>query len=152
MTRINNNDFWTVHQPPARRAGRRAFTLLEVIVAVMIVALLATLVVPRVWENLATTKSRVAISEAHSLAKQVQLYCLDNGMTTPDQDFDLSTLLSGSQPYLGKDSDIIDPWGNSYLIIVPGDYNTYDFDVVSYGSDGQPGGEGEARDVGNWEE
>jgi general secretion pathway protein G len=51
-------------------------------------------------------------------------------------------------PYLNSADDLLDPWGNEYVLVVPGEVN-FDFDIVSYGSDGQPGGEGEAGDIIN---
>jgi general secretion pathway protein G len=53
-----------------------------------------------------------------------------------------------SGPYLQKADDLIDPWGNPYVMRVPGQTN-YDFDIVSYGADGQPGGEGDDADITN---
>jgi len=129
-----------------RRRRRRGFSLLEVIVAVMIVAMLAALVVPRVLENIGRSKERIARAEVNSLANQVRLYLADNEMTRPSPDFDLEWLTEGPRPYLNNANDLIDPWGNPYVIIVPGQYNI-DFDIVSYGADGQPGGEGEDADV-----
>jgi general secretion pathway protein G len=87
----------------------------------------------------------VAKAEVNEIAKQVQLWCVDHGLTRPTDDFDLSMLASGATPYL-KASDLIDPWGNPYIILVPGERNP-DFDVVSYGADGQPGGDGENADI-----
>jgi len=131
-----------------RRRRRRGFTLLEVIVAVLIVAMLAALVVPRVLENIGRSKERIARAEVNSLANQVRLYLADNEMTRPGPDFELSFLLEGPRPYLNSAEDLIDPWGNPYEIIVPPTYNI-DFDIISYGADGAPGGEGEDADIVN---
>jgi general secretion pathway protein G len=128
--------------------ARRAFTLLEIIVVVTIIALLATMVAPRVWRNIGTSKQRVAQAGATEIAKQVRLYCLDNGMSKPPADFDLQVLLTGADPYLDKTSDLTDPWDKPYIIVIPGERNR-DFDIVSYGADGIAGGEGEDADVVN---
>jgi len=130
------------------RPVRRAFTLLEIIVVVTIIALLATMVAPRVWRNIATSKQRVAQAGVTEIAKQVRLYCLDHGMTKPTADFDLELLLEGSDPYLSKKEHLLDPWNRPYMLVVPGTHNT-DFDIMSYGADGQAGGEGEDADVWN---
>lgn len=134
----------------ARRfqSSRRAFTLLEIIVVVTIIALLATMVAPRVWRHIGTSKQKVAQSAVQELTKQVRLYCMDNGMTRPPSDFDLDLLLQGSDPYLAKKEHLIDPWGRPYLMMIPGDHNP-DFDIYTYGRDGQAGGDGEDADVFN---
>ena len=129
------------------RRARRAFTLLEIIVVVTIIALLATMVAPRVWRYIGSSKQNVAKAEVSALAKTVQLYCTDNGMSVPPAEMDLAVLLDGSDPYLSKPDDLLDPWGNPYLLIVPGEVNP-GFDFKSLGLDGQPGG-GENADVVN---
>ena len=135
------------HNRPLTRAARRGFTLLEIIVVVTIIALLATLIAPRLLGRIGQAKTAVAKAEVNEIAKQVQLFCVDNGLTRPSDDFELGMLASGATPYL-KASDLTDPWGNGYVILVPGERNP-DFDVVSYGADGQPGGEGENVDITN---
>jgi general secretion pathway protein G len=132
------------HQNSNRRTIRRAFTLLEVIVAVTIVALLATLVVPRLFENIGKSKTKVALNQAATLAQQVRIYMSDTGMSRLPDDFDLNQLVG---EYIGKAADLNDPWGRQFQIIVPGQVNPNDFDVVSYGADGEMGGEGEDTDV-----
>jgi general secretion pathway protein G len=101
-----------------------------------------------VWRYIGTSKQNVAKAEVAAIAKQVRLYCVDHGMSRPSSDFDLQWLLQGPEPYLSKADDLIDPWGRPYIIIIPGERNP-DFDIVSYGLDGQPGGEGEDADVYN---
>ncbi|MEM7228099.1 MAG: type II secretion system protein GspG [Planctomycetota bacterium] len=130
-----------------RRAVRRGFTLLEIMVVVTIIALLATLVAPRVWKQLAGSKTKAAQTEVKALANIIGLYMLDNGGSI-DDDFELDALIEGDDPYLNGEDDIVDPWNRRYVVIIPGDKNP-DFDVVSYGKDGEPGGEGENEDVFN---
>lgn len=131
----------------AIRSVRRGFTLLEIIVVVTIIALLATLIAPRLLSRIGQAKGAVAKAEVNEIAKQVQLFCVDNGLTKPTDDFELPMLTSGANVYV-KASDLTDPWGHEYIIIVPGERNP-DFDIVSYGADGAPGGEGENADVVN---
>lgn len=130
-----------------RRARRRGFTLLEIVVVVIIIALLATLVAPRVFDNIGRSKQRVAQSGVAQIAQQVSLYMADNGMSRLPPNFDLMALTEGSRPYL-RPRDLIDPWGNPYEIVVPGQENI-DFDIISFGADGVPGGEDEDADVVN---
>ena len=127
------------------RAVRRGFTLLEIIVVVTIIALLATLVAPKLLQNIWKAKQKVAKAEVASISQQLGLYLADNGLTKPTDDMDLSVLTQSSSPYL-KPSDLIDPWGKPYILLVPGESGG-DFDIVSLGANGEPGGEGEDADV-----
>jgi general secretion pathway protein G len=90
----------------------------------------------------------VAEAELRVLAKQVELYMMDNTLSVLPEDFTLASLLSGDGTYLRNKNDIVDPWNTMYVVIVPGVHNN-DFDVMTYGADGAPGGEGEDMDVVN---
>ncbi|MCA9291252.1 MAG: type II secretion system major pseudopilin GspG [Phycisphaerales bacterium] len=143
------------HHRSSRRPARRAFTLLEIIVVVTIIALLAALVAPRLLQNVDKTKVSSAKAGCSAIAKQLSIYLMDIGRSTPEDDMDLSILLQGPDdgggsggPYLSKAADLIDPWKNEYYLRVPGEVN-YDFDVVSNGADGQPGGDGYNADITN---
>ena len=140
-------------QPKARTPERlrRAFSLIEVIVAVTIVAIMAAIFVPRLTRFIGSAKDKRARTESSSLAQQVRLYMTENGFSRLPSDFDLEVLAEGENPYLPNRGALNDPWGNPYMIVVPGRVN-FDFDIVSYGADGAPGGEGEAKDITNGEE
>ncbi|MSR28537.1 MAG: prepilin-type N-terminal cleavage/methylation domain-containing protein [Phycisphaerales bacterium] len=137
--------------PHTTRRTARAFTLLEVIVAVTIVAILAAVLAPRVGRFIGQAKDKRARAEAASMANQVRAYMVEAGLSKIPDDFDLEVLTAGDNPYLEKKSDLLDPWGNAYMIIVPGVTN-FDFDILSYGADGQPGGEGDAGDITHGEQ
>ena len=129
-----------------RRPVRRAFTLMEIIVVVTIIALLATLVGPRLIGQVSRAKESKAKSEVRAIGTAVTMYVTDTG-TTLNDGFDLDLLLAppedggGPQgPYLNKADDLIDPWENYYAIRIPGEVN-YDFDIISSGPDGQAGTE-----------
>ncbi len=129
-----------------RRPVRRAFTLMEIIVVVTIIALLATLVGPRLIGQVARAKESKAKSEVRAIGTAVTMYVTDTGTTLNDS-FDLEVLLlppddgGGPQgPYLNKADDWIDPWENLYAVRIPGEVN-YDFDVYSVGPDGHAGTE-----------
>ena len=129
-----------------RRQVRRAFTLMEIIVVVTIIALLAALIAPRLIGRVGWAKEGKAKSEVRSIATAVSMYITDSGMTLDDS-FDLEVLLlpptdgGGPQgPYLQKADYLIDPWDNLYAIRIPGEVN-YDFDFYSIGLDGQSGTE-----------
>ena len=119
---------------------RRGFSLLEVIIAVSIIALLATLVVPRLTRFLSGANDNKAVAEVNSLANTVKLYMASETTGTLTDDFRLDMLLDGDDPYLNNSEDLVDPWGNNYEIIIPGEQNL-DFDIISYGADGKPGGD-----------
>lgn len=122
-----------------RLHARRGFSLLEVIIAVTIVALLATLVVPRLTRFLAGANEDKAVAEVNSIANTVKLYIAEETTGTLTDDFSLDMLVDGENPYLNSADELVDPWGNNYEIVIPGERNL-DFDVVSYGPDGKPGG------------
>ena len=136
-----------------RKQLRRAFTLLEIIVVVMIIAVLATLVAPRLLGRVGSAKQTAAKAKAATIAKTVNLYILDMGLSSPSDDFDLEVLLlhpedggGPSGPYLERADDIVDPWGNNFEILVPGDINA-SFDIISFGEDGEQGGEEANADI-----
>jgi len=129
----------------SRRRNRRGFSLVEVIVAVTIIALLAAIVAPRLYRFIGTAKDGKAKADATSIAQQVKLYMTENGLSSVPGDFELEWLCEGQNPYLESRDDLKDPWGNFYVIVIPG--TGRDFDIVSYGADGQPGGDGENKDV-----
>jgi len=132
----------------SHRIARRAFTLLEIIVVVTIIAMLAALVGPRVLKYLGSSKINIAKAECAELEKTVQLWCADNGMTRPPDDFDLNALVEGTSPYLKNKEELLDPWNREYIIVIPGEKNP-DFDILTYGADGEQGGDGENADISN---
>ena len=129
-----------------RRLARRGFSLIEVIVAVAIIALLASIVAPRFIGSLRSSTRRAAQVEVSAIHKQVKLYMVEKVNGSLPDDFELVELTQGEDPYLNNADDLIDPWGNEYIILIPGEYN-YDFDIISYGAKGQPGGEGDEADI-----
>jgi general secretion pathway protein G len=127
------------------RSTRRAFSLVELIVAITIMAILAAIVVPNVNRWLGFTKSNRAKADAETISNAVRMHMSEHGLSTLPGDFELVELTEGDNPQL-KPNQLLDPWTNPYQIRVPGEVN-FDFDVYSMGSDGQVGGEGEAADV-----
>ena len=132
----------------ARRHARKGFTLLEIIIAVTIVALLSMLIVPNVMGLLGNAKQNKAKADVNTLSQQVRMYMVQNGMDRVGDDFELSKLCEGDDALISNVNQLNDPWKHQYVLVYPPTY-TKDFDVVSYGADGQPGGEGPNKDIIN---
>jgi general secretion pathway protein G len=134
-------------------AGRRAFTIIEVIVIVVILGVIAAFVAPRLIGRVSDSKKAMAKNNAASLFTTMQLYAQDCGMPEPGAPITVLTERPSNVdesawkgPYLQNENDLKDPWGNFFVLVVPGNVNV-DFDIVSYGKDGQQGGEGENEDI-----
>ena len=134
------------------RTGGRGFTIIEVLVIITIMGIIAAVVVPRLFSRIGQSRTAKAESDAASIATTVSTFLIDMGKlpNTGTLDFLMEepSGMSGTWrgPYLSNAEALNDPWGNPYIIRVPGEKNV-DFDIVSYGADGQPGGEGEDTDV-----
>jgi general secretion pathway protein G len=137
----------------------RGFTLIEIMVVIIILGILAVYIGPKIMgrpEEAKQVKAKVDIS---ALETALKLYKLDNGVY-PSTEQGLQALVekpeSGNVPtkwrdggYLDKGKVPKDPWKNEFIYISPGVHS--DFDIISYGSDGVPGGEGQNMDINNWE-
>lgn len=126
------------------------FTLLELLVVIVIIGLLAGLVAPRYFDTVGKSKVKVARAQMDSLEKALEQYRLDVG-AFPTQDQGLEALMTQPPgtpkwqgPYLKK-AVPPDPWGHAYIYKLS--ESRRDIDLVSLGSDGQPGGTGEAKDI-----
>lgn len=136
------------------RSGQRGFTLLEIIIVAAIIAILATVVAVNFMGEPDKARVTRAKQDVASLVSALQLYKLDNfSYPSTQQGLDaLKTRPSGSpaapnwKPYVTQMPS--DPWGRPYQYLNPGQHG--EFDVYSYGADGQPGGEGLGADIGNW--
>jgi general secretion pathway protein G len=135
-------------------AGVRGFTLLELMVVLLILAMLASIAAPQVMKHLAKAKSETARIQVDALTASVNYFHLDTGRYPTDQE-GLKVLVDPPTnepkwdgPYLQKKDSLLDPWGRPYLYKHPGQH--HEVDVYTLGSDGKEGGEGEARDIGNW--
>lgn len=138
----------------ARRRDQAGFTLLELLVVLAVLGLLAAIVGPQVLRYLSSSKTQTAQVQSKNVAAALNLFKLDAGRF-PTQQEGLSSLVKApttmpdwNGPYLPDQSALTDPWGRPYLMRSPGEHG--EIDVYSLGSDGAPGGSGEARDVGNW--
>lgn len=134
----------------------RGFTLIEVLVVVVILAILAAVVVPRVMEYPGEARVARAKADIQAIVTALNTYKLDN-FVYPATEQGLEALVgkpSGAPeaPNWRKggylDAVPKDPWGRSYLYLQPGGHG--EMDVYTLGADGKTGGEGEAADLGNW--
>lgn len=132
---------------------QRGFTLLELLVVMVIIGMLAAYVGPRFFSQIGKSEVKAARAQIDALEKALDQYRLDTGRY-PSTEQGLASLMTQpagvgkwSGPYLKK-AVPMDPWGNAYVYRMPGEHG--EFDLLSYGKDGQPGGTGEAEDIGNW--
>ena len=137
---------------PYRPAAHKGFTLLELLVVVAIIGLLAAFVGPRVFGHLGKSEVTTAKAQIEALVRALDAYRLDMG-NYPDSAQGLQALVvrpadaaKWNGPYLQKDVPL-DPWGHPYLYKFPG--AQHEFDLISYGRDGVPGGTGEDADLVN---
>lgn len=141
------------------RSGRSGFTLIEILVVVAVIAVLAALVAPNVFSHLGTAKDTAARAQMESLGGALDAYRLDNGRY-PTSAQGLEALRTEPTieprprnwrgPYLRRGVPL-DPWGFDYVFVSPGEANPNSFDLMTYGADGQPGGEGEDADIRSWD-
>jgi general secretion pathway protein G len=131
----------------------KGFTLLELLVVMVIIGLLAGYVGPRYFAQIGKSEIKTTRAQIDAFEKALDQYRLDTGHY-PSSEQGLGALVTRPEneprwggPYLKK-SVPDDPWGNKYVYRSPGEHN--EFDLLSYGKDGRPGGADEAADITNW--
>ncbi len=129
---------------------RKKFSLIELMVVIVIISLLAGVALPTVMDKIGKAKIGTAKSQIVIIEQAIDDYFLDTGKLPTS----LDNLMENSEsikkwkgPYL-KRKIPKDPWGNKYVLNIPGEYGKYD--ILSYGADGASGGEEDNRDIGNW--
>lgn len=139
-----------------RTRPARGFTLIELLVVLLILGMIAGIAGPQIMNYLGDSKSKAAKLQITEFEGTLDLYKLDVGRY-PDGQEGLQALVQAPStagdrwrgPYLKKKALPKDPWGNDYQYTAPGKHGP--FDIVSLGADGKEGGEGENKDVANWE-
>jgi general secretion pathway protein G len=138
-----------------RRAVQAGFTLIELMVVLVIIGVLAALIVPNVLDRAEDARATAARTDVNNLMQALKLYKLDN-QRYPTGEQGLQALVSKPtaipippnwKSYVDKLPN--DPWGRPYQYLNPG--VKAEIDVMSFGADGQPGGEGKDADIGSWQ-
>jgi general secretion pathway protein G len=136
------------------RSSEQGYTLLELLVVLAIIALLVGFVAPKMMGYLGRAKADAAKVQMHNVVTALDLYRLDTG-DYPTQAEGLRALLEKpgaaehwNGPYLQKAEGILDPWGQPFVYQQPGQHGEYD--MLSYGADKQPGGDGDDADIISW--
>lgn len=139
--------------------NKRGFTLIELMVVIVILSILAVWVAPKIMGRPDQAKQVKARVDIQSIETALRLYRLDSGMY-PSTEQGLEALVAapatGKIPknwreggYLDRGRVPKDPWGNEYVYLSPGVHGEYD--IISYGADGSPGGESYDADINSWE-
>ena len=135
----------------SRKKNQRGFTLVEILVVITIIALIMSLVGPRVLNYLSESKVKAAKIQMQSFASALDLLYLDTGRY-PSSAEGLNALMKPTSampgwngPYLKGDVVPNDPWGKAYVYRSPTERGK--FEIKSFGSDGQEGGTGTATDI-----
>ena len=131
------------------------FTLLELLIVMIIIGLLAALIGPKMIGRVGESRQTVSKQQIEGFSSALEMYKLDT-TKYPTQEQGLEALVTEPQgavnwkgPYLKKKFIPKDPWGNNYVYVYPGEHG--DYDILSYGADGNSGGDGEDKDVASWE-
>jgi general secretion pathway protein G len=140
----------------ARLRRAAGFTLIELMVVLVIIGVLAALIVPNVLDRTDDARATAARTDINVLMQALKIYKLDN-QRFPTADQGLAALvnrpttppepMNWRRPYVEKLPN--DPWGRPYIFLNPGVKG--EVDVMSYGADGQSGGEGKDADIGSWQ-
>jgi general secretion pathway protein G len=141
------------------KTGNQGFTLIEILVVLVILGILAGLIAPRIMGKPEEARRTKAALQIRSLESALKMYKLDSGVY-PSTEQGLDALVkkpeTGIVPkkwreggYLESSKVPMDPWGNPFVYVSPGEHG--DFDLSSYGRDGEKGGDGDNADINGWE-
>lgn len=136
--------------------SHRGFSLLELLVVLLLLGAFAGIFAPKIFGQAEKAKQKAAKLEIDQIGQGLDLYKLEIGRypTTQEGLQSLMTAPSGvsnwNGPYLKRNTVPKDPWSNEYKYVSPGDQSR-PYDIVSYGSDGKEGGDGDGKDITSWQ-
>ncbi|UCC96459.1 MAG: type II secretion system major pseudopilin GspG [Phycisphaerales bacterium] len=139
-----------------KNRNRKAFTLVELLVVVLIITMLAAFVTPKLFTGIGRTKAELTRAKMAIIENALARFYIDCGRY-PDDSEGLEVLIippadmeegKWNGPYL-KQSDLVDLWENPYIYVAEGEVNPGTFDLVSLGQDGVEGGEDDNADIVN---
>lgn len=136
-----------------REGGRSdpGFTLMEMLVVLVVIGLIAGVAIPQVMKLLGSAKHKAARIQLETLNNSLSVYQLDLGQyPTTEQGLGAmwkppANVTDWNGPYVRREKQLIDPWGHPFVYKVPG--ATHPYDLLSYGADGKPGGQGDDADL-----
>ena len=142
-----------------QKSNNSGFTFIELMVVIVILGILALYVAPKILDRPDEARINATKVQIKSIETALKLYKLDNGIY-PTTEQGLEALVKAPEVgqlakswreggYMEKGKVPLDPWGNDYIYLSPGVHS--DFDLISYGADGEQGGEGKYADINNWE-
>jgi general secretion pathway protein G len=142
-----------------KKRSQAGFTLIEIMVVIVILGILASIIAPRLIGRTDEAKVVKAKVDIKMLETALDLYKMDNGLY-PETEQGLQALVENPETgtlakkwreggYLKKGRVPKDPWDNDYIYLSPG--TNGDYDIISYGSDGVPEGDGINKDISNWD-
>jgi general secretion pathway protein G len=147
-----------VSRKRSRATGQPAFTLIEILVVIVIIAMLASLVAPKIFRYVGDANTNAARNQIETIVLALRAYKLDNG-TYPSTEQSLAALRAAPArgeaahrwrgPYLVHPLSH-DPWNRPYVYVAPGRINPSSFDLYTLGRDGIIGGTGDDTDVTSW--
>ncbi|MBS0213058.1 MAG: type II secretion system major pseudopilin GspG [Proteobacteria bacterium] len=137
---------------PVRRArslplAQRGFSLLEIMIVIVLIGVIVGLIGARIFGASDQAKYHLAQTQVDTIASKIEQYQSDTGNLPPNLEA-LVTAPGGVNGWLGpyaKEKDLKDPWNNPLVYKVPGESGPYD--LISYGRDGKPGGDGVDQDI-----
>ena len=130
------------------------FSLIELLIVMVILGLLAALVAPKMFGKTEKAKQNAAQTQISYFESALDTYRLDVGRFPSTEEGLMALRVNPDEnkkwegPYLPREIPL-DPWENPYVYNYPGEHGGY-YDIISYGADGAPGGEGENTDIVNW--